>query len=186
MPSLLSFWILPAICFAAAIGGMAYVLVHAFIAGSEEYSGAYSEHTARQFEDIFLFIPPKRLEEIRWIFAAIMFLLFFMLTGSFGTTRGFTIGFLCGLAAAGFALYLPNLLLKILRKRRLQKFNSQLVDTLISMSNAPDTIAAAFPNPLFHEMIPITKPANSIPQNGNTASESFGLAFGPTKRSNTK
>lgn len=129
------YWLMPA-CFAMAIGGMSYILIQAFISGAEEYSGAYSEQTARQFEDVFLFIPPKRLEEIRWISAVLVFFTLFMLTGSFGTTRGFTTGFICGLAGGGLALYLPNCLLTFLKKRRLQKFNSQLVDTLISMSNA--------------------------------------------------
>lgn len=128
-------WIAP-ILMAGAICGFAYVIIRAFYAGSEAYAGAYSEQTARQFEDVFLFIPPKRLEEIRWSASALTFILFFMLTGSFGSVRGFATGFFLGLIAAGTALNVPTWILHILRKKRLNKFNSQLVDTLISMSNS--------------------------------------------------
>lgn len=128
-------WLAPA-CFGLGFAGMAYVLIQAFAAGTEAYSEAYSEQTARQFEDVFLFIPSRRLEEIRWTGTVVAFLVFFFLTGDFHSTGGFTVGFFIGLIAAGFAMNLPSWLLKILKKRRLTKFNSQLVNTLISMSNA--------------------------------------------------
>lgn len=124
------------ILFGLSFAGFAWVIVRAILAGSDAYSGTYSEDTAQQFADIFLFIPPKRLEEIRWASSAVFFLLGFMLTGSFSSAGGFAIGFFFGLLLGGVALYIPTWTLSFLKKRRLDKFNSQLVDTLVSMSNA--------------------------------------------------
>ncbi|MDA1044396.1 MAG: hypothetical protein O3C57_04145, partial [Verrucomicrobia bacterium] len=52
--------------FGLCFTGLGYILLHAFHEGAEAYAGEYSEDTARQFEDIFLFIPPKRIAEIGW------------------------------------------------------------------------------------------------------------------------
>lgn len=128
-------WLAP-LLFGICLSGLAWIITRAVMAGSEAYSGAYSESTAREFEDVFLFIPPRRLEEIRWASSAIVFLGVFMLTGSFTSAGGFAIGFFAGLIAGGIALYLPTWTLSFLRARRLARFNSQLVDTLVSMSNA--------------------------------------------------
>ncbi len=133
--SLLAPYLAP-LLFALSFAGFAWVIIRAVFAGSEAYSGAYSEATARQFEDVFLFIPPKRLEEIRWASSAVFFLSGFMLTGNFSSAGGVAIGFFFGLLLGGVALYIPTWTLAYLKRRRLEKFNSQLVDTLVSMSNA--------------------------------------------------
>jgi len=132
---LLSPYLAP-LLFGISFAGFTWIIVRAVLSGSEAYSGAYSEATARQLEDVFLFIPPKRVEEIRWASAAVFFLAAFFLTGSFSSAGGFAIGFFFGLFAGGIALYLPTWVINFLKKRRLDKFNSQLVDTLVSMSNA--------------------------------------------------
>ncbi len=128
-------WIAP-LLFGLSFAGFSWIIARAILAGSDAYSGAYSESAAREFEDVFLFIPPKRLEEIRWASAAILFLAGFMLTGNFSSAGGVALGFFFGLGLGALALYLPTWTLKVLRARRLAKFNSQLVDTLVSMSNA--------------------------------------------------
>jgi tight adherence protein B len=122
--------------FALSMTGLIYVLLEAAHAGSEHYSGAYSEDVARQFEDVFLFIPPKRVSEAGWATAAVAFIVVFFLTGNLSTMQGVTIGLVFGAVAGVLALMVPRKLLDILRKRRLNKFNMQLVDTLVSMSNA--------------------------------------------------
>ena len=129
------FW---AICFLffLTFAGLAYVFLQAIFAGAEAYSGQYSSDTARQFEDIFVFIPPRRIAELGWASAATAFLLVFLLTGSFGQRQGMLVGLTFGLLAAVLALQAPRYLLVFLKRRRLQRFNLQLVDTLVSMSNA--------------------------------------------------
>jgi len=128
-------WLIP-LLFGVSAGGLGYVLCQSLSAGAEAYSGAYSQDTARQFEDVFLFIPPKRLAEIAWAAAAVAFALVFLLVGNFTTVPGILVGLLTGSLAAGLALIAPRNLLVLLRKRRLRRFNEQLVDALMTMSNA--------------------------------------------------
>jgi len=122
--------------FAVSIGGLGYVIAQAVSTGAEAYSSAYSQDTAREFEDVFMFIPPKRIAEAGWAVSAAVFILVFLIVGGVTTKNGFLIGLILGLIAAGFALQSPRYLLNFLKRRRLKRFNLQLVDTLVSMSNA--------------------------------------------------
>ena len=125
-----------AILFCACLAGLVYVLLKSMYSGAEAYSGAYSEDTAREFEDIFLFIPPKKMAELGWALSAVTFIFIFLAFGGLRSINGTIFG--GGIAAlfAALSLKLPRLLLSVLRARRLRKFNLQLVDTLVSMSNA--------------------------------------------------
>ena len=122
--------------FMLTFGGLSYVLLQALLSGAETYSGRYSADTARQFEDLFVFIPPRRIAEAGWAAAALVFMLVFLLTASLSSRQGVVIGLTLGLLAGAAALQAPRALLHILRQRRLHRFNVQLVDTLVNMSNA--------------------------------------------------
>ena len=119
-------------------GGLGWVLLSAFASGAEIYSGAYSEQKARQFADIFLFIPPRRIAEIGWAAAAGITLLAFLFSGGIsGSLTTVAVRLALCVAVAGTPMLLaPSLLLIALRKRRREKFNAQLVDALSTMSNA--------------------------------------------------
>ncbi len=119
-----------------SFAGLAYFGLQAFFKGADEYSGEYSKTTAREFEDLFLFISPKRITEISFALAGTAFILVFGLTGNFSSEKGIFFGMLLGTAAAGGAMFIPKQALKIMKANRLKKFNLQLVDTLITMSNA--------------------------------------------------
>lgn len=130
-------WLIPLFtgsCFAM----LAVILFRAFASGAESYSGAYSEKTARQFEDLFLFIPPKRIAEIGWAAATAMTLLAFFISGGLsGPAPEILLRFaLCVLFAGGPMLLAPGYILKILRIRRRERFNVQLIDGLSNMGNA--------------------------------------------------
>ncbi len=122
--------------FGLSFAGLAFVFVRAFTSGAKAYAGAQSEHAARQFEDLFLFIPPRRIAEISWALAGVIFILvaaaFFDLSNPGATAAGLALG---GVGAAG-AFLLPSQVLAFLKDRRRQRFNIQLVDALIHMSNA--------------------------------------------------
>jgi tight adherence protein B len=128
-------WIV-GLLYCACFMGLSFVLLRALYSGADAYSGAYSEDTARQFEDVFLFIPPKRLAELGWVFAAIVFFTVFFLAGGLRSMNGTIVGGLLALVCGAISLRAPRTLLSVLRTRRLRKFNLQLVDTLVSMSNA--------------------------------------------------
>ena len=125
--------LLTAVCFA----GLTTVALNAFASGASAYSGTYSEATSRQFEDIFLFIPPRRIAEIGWIGAILTTVLVFLSLGGVGDSASATLVRLAvGLAMGAIMLMAPGQLLVILRNRRRRKFNEQLVDALTSMGNA--------------------------------------------------
>jgi len=116
--------------------GLAFVFLRAFTAGTQAYADQHSQKTARQFEDIFLFIPPRRIAEIGWASAATVFLfitaLLFNLDNPASTAAGVVLGTAFGIGA----FMLPSQAGKILRERRRLRFNIQLVDALTHMSNA--------------------------------------------------
>ena len=119
-----------------AVALLTVLLFKAFSSGAQEYTATYSTQTARQFEDLFLFIPPKRIAEIGTIAAVVIFVL---IAGAFFTPSNSTltlVGFVIA-ALAGFAAFqMPRQFLKILKDRRRTKFNLQLVDALSQMSNS--------------------------------------------------
>lgn len=122
--------------FALSAAGLAYTIAKALSSGAEVYSGAYSEDTARQFEDVFLFIPPRRIAEIGWTGGAAVFLLVFFIAGRLDSLTGILFGLLLGGVCGTFTMMLPRQILILLRKRRLRRFNMQLIDTLLSLSNS--------------------------------------------------
>ena len=119
-----------------AFGGFAYTIVRALGSGAGAYSDSMSEETSRQFEDLFLFIPAKRIAEIGWAASAVVFLLCFAPLFDLRNPVSTTAGLVLGLTFGTLALMAPTKLVEVLRTKRRQKFNLQLVEALGSMSNA--------------------------------------------------
>ena len=124
------------LAFALCFAGLGYVLLQAISEASATYAEGYAVDTAREYEDLFLFIPAQRLVVISRLAAITIALLLFVAAGDLssagGMLRGAVIGSLAGLGV----LFSPGILLRILRRRRLERFNQQLVDGLLTMSNA--------------------------------------------------
>ncbi len=135
MMSTLGMVVIP-LLFALCFGVLCYALLSALREGMDAYAGAYSESTARQFEDLFLFIPARRIAELARIAAVIMFVVFYFFFGGFGGAGEIFSGVLFGGGGAGLALLAPRLILRFMRARRIARFNQQLVDSLVGMSSA--------------------------------------------------
>ena len=135
MPDTLLLWLA-----VAAVGlsfcGFAWLFVNALEEGSGNYASQMGAETSRQFEDIFMFISPKKIAELGRVAALAAFFLFFIPLFSFTSIASTSAGVLLGLAAGAFAFTLPARYVRILRARRREKFNIQLVDALGTMSNA--------------------------------------------------
>lgn len=131
----MSEWIIP-LFFALCFGGVAFILLRSIGEAMDSYADEYTVDTARQFEDLFLFIPHRRLLTIARITALVVFLLFFMVAGDLTSVSGVLSGLLVGSVMGVGVLFIPGLTLRILRRRRLERFNEQLVDGLLTMSNA--------------------------------------------------
>lgn len=129
-------FILGCIAMGAAFAGFAYTFITALNSGAENYSGAYSVETAKRFEDIFMFIPPKRIAEMGYAAAAVVFLLIALPFINPEKPLVMLIGLAVASGAGGAMLLVPNQILNVLRVRRRKRFNLQLVDALASMSNS--------------------------------------------------
>ena len=129
------FWVVPSL-FAIFAMLMGYVLLNALREADESYASEYTANTARQFEDLFLFISPQQMLFISRTVAILLFMLFFFFAGSFHSLQGIIRGVVVGCIAAGCSLMGQRFILKVLKIRRLERFNHQLVDALTTMSNA--------------------------------------------------
>jgi tight adherence protein B len=119
-----------------AFAGLGYTLITAYASGTGAMADSMSEETSRRFEDMFLFIPAKRIAEIGRAAAAAAFLLCFVPLFDYRNPVSTIAGTILGLTFGVLALMAPTKLLDVLRDRRRRKFNVQLVEALGSMSNA--------------------------------------------------
>jgi len=129
------FWIVPAL-FAVCTAMLVYVLLVALRDAEATHVAEYTADTARQFEDLFLFIPPEQIRRLTHITALVVFLLLFMIAGSMISAIGILRGGVAGAIGVVVVYLTPRFVLKIMKRRRLERFNSQLSGALNGMSNA--------------------------------------------------
>jgi tight adherence protein B len=91
----------------------------------ERYQEKYVAKSMRDLSDMFLFVDGRQLLILNICITALFMLIGILFLGIF---------FAIILAVGGF--FLPTLIVKMFRKRRIHKFNRQLVDSLNAMSNA--------------------------------------------------
>jgi len=148
--------------YAASFGMLAWALLNGMKEAAANYDQVYASEAARELEGLFLFIPPQRISRIAQIAAVIVFLTFFILFTNLNSAFGMVRGVFIGAVLGGLVLALPRVIIKVLKTRRLEKFNLQLVDALVSMSNALkagfsimqafETVVKEYPNPIKQEL----------------------------------
>jgi len=114
---------------AAAFGSAAAFVIagiHMFAKGWEGYEQKYVKGAGRRLEDMYLTIPTQHLIYL----SVLCFILLAMVAGS--VFNSMVIGIIFGL----LGLLAPEFLVRMLKRRRRIKFGYQLVDALMSMSNA--------------------------------------------------
>ena len=119
-----------------AFAGFAWMFVSALKEGTDNYARTMGAETARQFEDVFMFVSPAKIARLGRLAALAAFFIFFIPLFSFTNAVSTVVGVVLGLAAGAFVFTLPGRYVRILRARRRVKFNEQLVDALGTMSNA--------------------------------------------------
>ncbi|HUU69348.1 MAG TPA: type II secretion system F family protein [Planctomycetota bacterium] len=122
-------WFTELLVQAAAFGAAAAFVVAGvamFSKGWEGYEGRYIKGAERRLDDLYLTIPTQHLIYL----SVLAFLLLAMLMGTL--TGSILLGFVFGL----LGLLTPEALVRFLRRRRRDKFGNQLVDALMTMSNA--------------------------------------------------
>ncbi len=153
-----------------SVSGLAYVAIRALQSGARNYSGVYAQETASAFEDLFLFIPARRVAELGWGLCGVVFLLVFLVAGGLQSLDKAMQASVAGAVFALPVLRVPRLLLHFLRARRLKKFNVQLVEALGGMSNS---LKAGFS---------ITQSFETIARDGeNPIAQEFGALLQQTR-----
>lgn len=153
------FWLVPSL-FALCAGLLVYALLGSLREAEESYVGEYTADTAKQFEDLFLFIPPEQILWLTHIAASIAFLLLFMVAGNVHTLTGVLQGGAAGLLGGGLVYLVPRSVFRIMKRRRVERFNAQLAYALDGMSNALKagfSIQQAFGSVVEEKEIPIAQ-----------------------------
>jgi tight adherence protein B len=135
IPGWISYLLIPGLA-CVSVAGLTYLVIQALRSGAEDYSRHYAATTARHLDDMFLFIPPRRILELAAAAALAGFLIVFLLIGGFQTRGAFLRGVILGAVAAGAGWSLPHRILALLKQRRIRRFNDQLSDALLTLSNA--------------------------------------------------
>src|SRR3954462_3466212 len=91
----------------------------------EQYQERYVVKSMNDLSDMFLFIDPRQMLVLNVASMCLLGLLGFMLFSPILCVGFFVFGF-----------FLPMMLVKHYRKRRIKRFNTQLVDALQAMANA--------------------------------------------------
>lgn len=153
-----------------SVCGLAYVTMHALQTGAETYSGVYAKETANAFEDLFLFVPARRIAELGWGLSGFVFLFIFLVAGGLQSVDRALQACIIGAVFALPVLRVPRLIVRVLKARRLKKFNIQLVEALGGMSNS---LKAGFS---------ITQSFESIARDGeNPIAQEFGALLQQTR-----
>jgi tight adherence protein B len=95
-----------------------------------------SQTTSRELESLFLFIPAHRIASISHSAGILGFLTGFLVFGNLRTPAGLLGGLVAGLFLYFLIRLIPGVVIRILLKDRLEKFNLQLTEALVTMSNS--------------------------------------------------
>jgi tight adherence protein B len=101
------------------------VVLGVFAKAYEEYQERYVVKSMNDLGDMFLFIDPRQMLVLNM---ASMFMI--------GMFSFLVINPIVGVGGTIFGFFLPMIMVKHYRKRRIRKFNQQLVDALQAMANA--------------------------------------------------
>lgn len=116
------------------------LMVHQLLSGLREamdgVSDTYSQQAARELENLFLFVPAHRINSLSQSAAVIAFITAMLIFGNLNSPEGLLGGAMAGILFASLVRMIPGVVIRILRKRRVEAFNRQLVEALVTMSNA--------------------------------------------------
>jgi tight adherence protein B len=130
-----SSWII-ALLYLGCFGGMAYVLVSGIREAVDGVSDQYSRQASRELENLFLFVPAQRIASISQTASVIGFFLGFLSVGSLGSPQGMLAGVVAGAFLFSLIRLIPTLIIQVLKVKRLEQFNEQLTEALVTMSNS--------------------------------------------------
>jgi tight adherence protein B len=120
----------------AAGAGAVFAGGHALVAWYAGYEASYVERTGADLYGMFSNLSPRRF--LQWSIGSFFlgFSVMFLLIGNYDSWLWFAITLAISLVAGLGASFIPRWLLKRAAKQRLLRFDLQLLDALMSMSNS--------------------------------------------------
>lgn len=132
----ISFGLLASVSAFLAVTFSTMVVVDFISFASSRYKEKYVQEAAVELDDILLQMPPGKIFDLSLALSAmggfLAIAIFGIGGGSFSLIKITFMGFL----GAAVTFPIPRLFLKMKKKQRLQKFNDQLEDALLSMSSS--------------------------------------------------
>lgn len=133
----MNLWVICALSLSGiAAAGLVWSLMSAFSESARAATNVYEDEISRSLESMFLFIPARKLVELGTITASIIFLLVMIPFCKLDPPWLLLLGPLVAMLPATAAFYAPKWVVRVLKARRLERFNLQLLDVLPMMSNA--------------------------------------------------
>lgn len=128
--------LIPSLCAFLCVSMAVYVLVDFISYVSLRYRDRYLQEARLELDDILIQMPAGRILDLSLGLSAIALLGTFFTVIGLGSRSAWSGGMLLGLVAAVMVFPMPRFILRFLRARRLRKFNMQLEDALMAMSNS--------------------------------------------------
>lgn len=115
---------------------MGYHLMNGLREAISGQGDSFSQSASRELENLFLFIPANRIASISQSAGIMGFVTGFLLFGNPTQPGGLLGGLVGGLLLFFLIRMIPVVVIAIMKKRRLEQFNLQLTEALVTMSNS--------------------------------------------------
>ncbi|MBP5182236.1 MAG: type II secretion system F family protein [Lentisphaeria bacterium] len=149
------------LCAFAAVSCATVVIAEFFTYTSARYKEKFLEETASEMEEVLLTLPPGKILDLSLALSALAAFVAALAVGFYADNFSLVRLVIVALIAAVAAFPIPRMVLKYLRKERMNKFNLQLEDALLSISGslkagfsinqALETVAAQNRSPISFE-----------------------------------
>ena len=123
-------------CSAAAVTFASLVVINFMTETSTKYKERYIRETGIEYEDILLSMPAGRVFDLSLGVSALGMFLGILLISIVAESPDMPTIVLVGIIGAVVCFPIPRAILKHMKKKRLQKFNEQLEDALLSISGS--------------------------------------------------
>ena len=124
------------LCVAFAVICATIVIMEFFSFTSAKYREKFLEETAAEMEDVLLTLPPGKIFDLSLALSAIAAFLATAAVGFYADELSIPRLVIVALIAAVAAFPIPRAVLKHIRRERMNKFNLQLEDALLSISGS--------------------------------------------------
>ena len=115
---------------------LSYLLFDIALDISKRYKERYIEETEVEIGDIFLFLPPRKILDLNIVFSVIFGVILAMVYALRITEISIPMLFFLWVLGFSVSFPIPKLIFRVLRKRRLNKFNEQLEEALGNISGS--------------------------------------------------